>query len=68
MLDTLIAKIKAEVQQEDILKILRKRLGSLPQSLEDKIKNIHSVEKLEEILLAILDVTSIGEVENIINQ
>jgi hypothetical protein len=67
MLDTLIAKIKAEVQQEDILKILKKRLGALPQSLEDKIKNIHSVEKLEEILLAILDVTSIREVDNIIN-
>ena len=67
MLDTLIAKIKAEVQQEDILKILRKKLGALPQSIEENIKNIHSVEKLEEILLAILDVTSIGEVEKIIN-
>lgn len=68
MLETVVANIRNERQQEDILKILRKRLGSLPQSIEDKIKAIYSVEKLEEILLDILDVTSIGEVEKIITE
>ena len=76
MLETLVANIrtegktegKFEGKQEDILKILRKKFKELPQSVEDKIKNIHSVEKLEEILLVTLDVTSIEEVEMIINQ
>ena len=80
MLETLVANIrdegkaegktegKFEGKQEDILKLLRKKFKELPQAVEDKIKDVHSVEKLEEILLATLDVTSIEEVEKIINQ
>ena len=79
MLETVVANIreesinkgielgKFEGKQEDILKILRKKFKEIPQSIEYKITNIYSVEKLEEVLLAILDVTSIGEVEKIIN-
>jgi predicted transposase/invertase (TIGR01784 family) len=75
MLETVVANIRAEGKfegkfegkQEDILKILRKKFKEIPQSIEYKITNIYSVEKLEEVLLAILDVTSIGEVEKIIN-
>ncbi|HPZ06728.1 MAG TPA: DUF4351 domain-containing protein [Candidatus Eremiobacteraeota bacterium] len=59
---------KFEGKQEDILKLFRKKFKELPWAIEDKIKDVHSVEKLEEILLAILDVTSIEEVEKIINQ
>ena len=71
MLETVVANIRAEGKfegkQEDILKILRKKFKEIPQSIEDKITNIYSLEKLEEVLLSILDVTSIGEVEKIIN-
>ncbi len=71
MLETVVADIRAEGKfegkQEDILKILRKKFKEIPQSIEDKITNIYSLEKLEELLLAILDVTSISEVEKIIN-
>ena len=79
MLETVVANIreesinkgielgKFEGEQNAILKILKKKFGKIPQSVEDKIMNIYSVEKLEEVLLAILDVTSISEVEKIIN-
>ena len=79
MLETLVANIrdegkaegkaegKFEGTQENILKILRKKCGEVPQSFEEKIKKIHSAEKLEEILLATLDIASIEELEKIIN-
>ena len=50
-------------QQESVLKILNKRFGDTPQTIKNKIKNIFNVKKLEEILLAILDINSPEEVE-----
>lgn len=50
-------------KQESILKILRKKFGELPLSVETKIMGIRSVEKLEKILLNILDISSIEELK-----
>ena len=50
-------------QQESVLKILNKRFGDTPETIKNKIKNIFNITKLEEILLAILDINSPEEVE-----
>jgi len=57
---------KAEGKQEDVLKLLRKKFKEYPQYIEDEIKNTYSVEKLEEILLAILDINSPEDIMPII--
>jgi len=57
---------KAEGKQEDVLKLLRKKFKEYPQYIEDEIKNTYSVEKLEEILLAILDINDPEEIMPII--
>jgi len=54
---------RAEGKQEAILKQLGKKFGELPEPLERKIRSIQSPGKLEEILLAILDMTSLEDVE-----
>lgn len=54
---------RAEGKQEAILKQLGKKFGKLPAPLENTIRSIQSPGKLEEILLAILDMTSLEEVE-----
>jgi len=53
-------------KQEDVIKLLKKKFKTLPEPLADKIKSINSVEKLEEILLSILDISSLDEVEKMI--
>jgi len=71
VLETLITTLKAESRaegkaegrQDDILKLLGKKFGVLPGALEQKIRSIQSPGKLEEILLAILDMTSLEDVE-----
>ena len=54
---------KLEGRQDDILKLLSKKFGEVPGELEQRIRSIQNLEKLEEILLAILDMTSLEEVE-----
>jgi len=79
MLETVVAKIREEKikkaidesiskgiaigKQESILNILRKKFTEIPNSIETKIKGIRSVEKLENILLSILDISSIEELK-----
>ena len=71
MLETVVENIKAEGKiegkQESVLKLLKKKFNKYPQYIEDEIKNIHSLEKLEEILLAILDINSSEEIISFID-
>ena len=53
-------------RQEAVIKILKKKFTEIPVNLEEKIKKINSLEKLDEILLAILDVNSLEEIEKMI--
>ena len=53
-------------KQEDIIKLLTKKFKNLPDHLTDKIKTINSAEKLEGILLSILDINSLDEVEKMV--
>jgi len=75
MLETVVARIREDKinqirnegiyigKQESILKLLKKKFTEIPKSVENKINGIHNVEKLENILLNILDMTSIEELK-----
>lgn len=75
MLETAIENIKKEKmkeiknegicigKQEDVLKLFNKKFGDTPRSIKNKIKKLFNIKKLEEILLAILDMNSPEEVE-----
>jgi len=71
MLETLISSIKAEGEaegkQEAVLKVLSKKFTDVPRAVEEKILAIRSAERLDEILLAVMDMASIGEVEAILS-
>ena len=67
MLETAVENIKTEGRclgkQEDVLKLFDKKFGDTPETIKNKIKNLFNIKKLEEILLAILDINSPEEVE-----
>jgi predicted transposase/invertase (TIGR01784 family) len=53
-------------RQEAVVKMLKKKFKDLSINHEEKIKKINSLEKLDEILLSILDVNSLEEIEKMI--
>ena len=71
MLETAVENIRKEGKeegrclgkQEAILKLFDKKFGKTPGSIKKKIKNLFNIKKLEEILLAILDINSPEEAE-----
>lgn len=52
---------KAEAARSHILRILQRRLSSVPPSVEDKLRAIDRVERLEEILDQAIVVRSVDE-------
>lgn len=53
-------------RQEALVKMLKKKFEELPANIEEKIKKIDSLEKLDKILLSILDVNTLEEIEKMI--
>lgn len=58
---------KLEALKNKALKLLTKKLGDTPSTLEEKILACNDIEKLDNILDNIFDITSFEEVEKIFN-
>ena len=53
-------------KQEDLIKILEARFGEIEGSLKERIKAIGEVEKLEELLISAIRVSSLEEFKSVI--
>jgi hypothetical protein len=54
-------KGKQEGKQEDVILLLEKKFGKLSAVKQRKIRQIESLEKLDSLLLAVLDAKSIQD-------
>ncbi|MEK7435230.1 MAG: DUF4351 domain-containing protein, partial [Cyanobacteriota bacterium] len=52
--------------QNKSIKLLTKKLGAIPTELEERIKACTKIEKLDQILDNIFDITSFNEIEKIL--
>ena len=48
-------------KQEDLILLLEKKFGKLSAALRRKVRRIESTEKLESLLLAVLEAESLGD-------
>ena len=48
-------------KQEDLILLLEKKFGKLSAALRRKVRRIESTEKLESLLLAVLDTDSLED-------
>jgi hypothetical protein len=55
-----------ETRQQDMLKILEKRFGNLPENLINTIKKIDDMSVLESFFLETITVNSVAEFEQLI--
>ena len=56
-----IRKGKQEGKQEDLILLLEKKFGKLSAAMKRKIREMDSTERLESLLLAVLDAASLEE-------
>jgi len=56
-----IEKGKQKGKQEDLILLLEKRFGKLSAAMKRKVHAIESTEKLESLLLAVLDANSLKD-------
>jgi predicted transposase/invertase (TIGR01784 family) len=54
-------KGKQEGKQEDLILLLEKKFGKLSAALRRKVRQIESTERLESLLLAVLDADSLED-------
>ena len=58
-----MAEGKAEATREHILLVCKRRFGSMPPEVEERLRGVGDLDRLQEILERSLDVHSLAELD-----